>query len=428
MFRKVLLIPFAILLSIPACSPTGETGTSQAINQNQNFADALINNPKKDFNNTGISLNKKYVKSVQSFSNDFYKTIQDKTNQIYSPVSITTCFSMLYEGARTSSQEELKGMLHYDESFNHQKSIQDMLLKCAINDKEHDAFLDLAQSFWVDDSFAEDVNKDYLKVLEEYYYAEAFQGRLASDAMHQLLADYINAKTNNFLDVKKEDFKDLEGVLWLLNTIYSKAPWVEEFDVAMNRNMTFNNIDKTTKQMTFMSKVVEEGYYIEGENYLVSSLPLLHDLSFNMLLPNEGEDYAKVLSSEEALNAMYNVSNGIGCEQCKIHYIIPKFENKAKYDLNELLPKMGVSKIFTPGLADLTGIGGGLYVAKSLHEAGIKVDNAGTEAAAYTIIVVDKAGPSEPEKIISFVCDRPFAYSITTSEGLPLFVGSNFKF
>ena len=62
-----------------------------------------------------------------------------------------------------------------------------------------------------------------------------------------------------------------------------------------------------------------------------------------------------------------------------------------------------------------------------MHEAGIKVDNAGTEAAAYTIIVVDKATSVDDEPIINFVLDHPFAYSITTSEGLPLFVGTTYN-
>ena len=62
---------------------------------------------------------------------------------------------------------------------------------------------------------------------------------------------------------------------------------------------------------------------------------------------------------------------------------------------------------------------GGCYVSKAIHEAGIKVDNKGVEAAAYTIIEVARS--SMPGAVMTL--DHPFAYSITDSSGLPLFVG-----
>ena len=129
---------------------------------------------------------------------------------------------MLYEGAQESSKEELATLLGYEEHFNHQTEIKNMLLNNAIKTTKPEVILDIAQSFWVDELFKNELNQDFVDILTDYYFAEAFQGLLNSDKMHEALAQYINSKTNHFFDLNSEDFKDFAGVLWLLNTIYLK--------------------------------------------------------------------------------------------------------------------------------------------------------------------------------------------------------------
>ena len=58
-----------------------------------------------------------------------------------------------------------------------------------------------------------------------------------------------------------------------------------------------------------------------------------------------------------------------------------------------------------------------------LHEVFVAVDEAGTEAAAATAVVMQRAGgmPAPPKP---FVVDRPFLFVIHDVEhGTPLFVG-----
>lgn len=67
----------------------------------------------------------------------------------------------------------------------------------------------------------------------------------------------------------------------------------------------------------------------------------------------------------------------------------------------------------------------GLFISDAKHVAFFEAKNKGIEAAAYTVIVVSctSVGPSEPVETIDFYCDRPFAYAVTSQEGLPLFMG-----
>ena len=404
-------------MTISSCSSNASLNNNLALYNG--YKDYLMNNVNKTYNNEVAPIDANYIGSVQSFSNDFLVSLENYENNLFSPVSIATCFSMLLDGTDGNSKIELEKMLHYDDSFNHLDAIKNMLLNSAIKDGDN-IYLDLAQSLWVDNSFDKDINTNYVNKMTEYYFAELFHGKLNSSEMHKALANYINYKTNNFFNLTEKDFEDMGGILWLLNTIYTKAEWVDEFPETGNHEGTFNNLDKSQSKVTYMNRTAEQAHYYKADDYYISSLPLKHSLNFNILLPKEGTDYQKVLTNKEALSQMYNFTNLQLGNYGEVIYSVPKFEDRCKYNLADILPTLGVNDIFRPGLADLSPMGaGGCYVSKAIHEAGIKVDNKGVEAAAYTIIEVARS--SMPGAVMTL--DHPFAYCISDRSGLPLFVG-----
>lgn len=218
--KNKFLLPLMILISITSCSTSGtsilnysnssgQSGASSFSSNSAIYKGFMLNNPEKEFNQTETTKSgANYVSSLQSLSKDLYHKVFDGDNKVFSPISIATCFSMLLEGAKEESKAELEAFLHYNDSFNHLNEIQNMLLRNSINDEKNETYLDICQSFWADDSFKNDLKKNYVDKLTDYYYAEAFSGKLDSDQMHAALADYINDKTHNFLNVKKDDFTD----------------------------------------------------------------------------------------------------------------------------------------------------------------------------------------------------------------------------
>ena len=440
------LLPIITVLSIASCSPSGggvssiQQGGSSSSNSSlpgsssfvaHSFEGILLNNPQKAFNrNDTVASKSTYVESLNSLSKDLYKNIFDGGNKIYSTISIANCFSMLLEGAKENSKKELEDFLHYDDSFNHLDEIKNSLLRNAINDGGNETYLDISQSFWVDDSFRDDIKQAYINTLENYYYAEAFSGELKSDRMHQALADYINDKTHNFLNVKKEDFDNYAGVLWLLNTIYLKSQWMNSFYESANIDDVFANLNGTEKTVTYMRKE-EDSCYLASDNYALASIPLQHGLKFNILLPNKDGNYEAILSSDEALNALHDFPTYMKqASRQAIQFQIPQFRVQESIDLPKLLKeKMGVTEIFDKNLANLTDIATlkpdeNLYVSNAKHEAGLEIKNQGLEAAAYTVIEVEYATAITPPVIpTKFIVDHPFAYSITNIDGIPLFTG-----
>jgi serpin B len=84
---------------------------------------------------------------------------------------------------------------------------------------------------------------------------------------------------------------------------------------------------------------------------------------------------------------------------------------------------MGMPDAFT-GAADFSGMIGSrdLFIAEVIHKAFVSVDEAGTEAAAATAVVMKKM--AMPEEPVEVTVDRPFVFLIRDVEtGAVLFVG-----
>jgi serpin B len=102
----------------------------------------------------------------------------------------------------------------------------------------------------------------------------------------------------------------------------------------------------------------------------------------------------------------------------------PKLKYEYEIKLNDILTEMGMGVAFT-GAADFTGInhGGSLNIDYVKHKSFIEVNEEGTEAAAVTIVAIER-NSIEPQKI-TFNVNRPFFYAITEkSTGAVLFMGT----
>jgi len=103
---------------------------------------------------------------------------------------------------------------------------------------------------------------------------------------------------------------------------------------------------------------------------------------------------------------------------------MPKFEFDSEFRLNDTLAEMGMPIAFSPGDADFSGMTGNreLFISDVIHKAFVSVDEAGTEAAAATAVIMMRAAVSKPP--VEVTIDRPFIFLIRDIEtGAILFVG-----
>ena len=100
---------------------------------------------------------------------------------------------------------------------------------------------------------------------------------------------------------------------------------------------------------------------------------------------------------------------------------LPKFSFEWKDSLSVILKNMGMTDAFD-WTADFSGIDGttNLFISDVFHQSFVAVDEAGTEAAAATGVIINYK--SVPD--IHFIADRPFIFLIRDRvTGAVLFLG-----
>jgi serpin B len=101
---------------------------------------------------------------------------------------------------------------------------------------------------------------------------------------------------------------------------------------------------------------------------------------------------------------------------------MPRFETTFEVDLESVLTSLGMGLAFTQA-ADFTGMreSGGLWIDEVKHKTYVKVDEAGTEAAAVTSVgMVDSVDPDT----FTMHINRPFLFAIREKHsGTVLFIG-----
>lgn len=144
-----------------------------------------------------------------------------------------------------------------------------------------------------------------------------------------------------------------------------------------------------------------------------------------VLLPGEG-------SFESVDGSLDPVTLNRIVEEMEGHDVdlkLPRFELQGSYELTDALQSLGIRSLFDPESADFSGMtddAAGLVLSGVIHDARVKVDEDGTEAAAATAMMHALGAPPEEIEldIVPFHVDRPFFFLIRDEQtGSILFFG-----
>lgn len=119
--------------------------------------------------------------------------------------------------------------------------------------------------------------------------------------------------------------------------------------------------------------------------------------------------------SQDKLNALAFEQLVTSMERTHVELRLPRFEMETSLNLERLLADMGMPLAFSKK-ADFSGMTGddSLMIDKVIHKAMIDVQEAGTEAAAATavVMIMKTSIEPEPERTVRFHADRPFFFFI----------------
>ena len=106
----------------------------------------------------------------------------------------------------------------------------------------------------------------------------------------------------------------------------------------------------------------------------------------------------------------------------QVQVSLPRFQVNFQSELSSTLTEMGVKDAFNEDKANFSGMDGQenwLYIQKVFHQAGIEVNEEGTEATAASAVQAESRSSPLP-----FIANHPFIFLITeSSTGTILFLG-----
>jgi serpin B len=364
------------------------------------------------------------IKAGNEFGLDLFQNIyaSDKENDniMVSPLSISLALAMTYNGADGQTKYDMEKTLRvYGLSSDDINNSYHDLVE-ALRDLDQEVLLQIANAIYYRKDF--EVERDFISVNKHFYSAEVAPLDFSSDEALSTINGWVYDHTNGKIETIIDQITPLQ-VMFLLNAIYFKGTWQQEFNKKSTENLPFYPGPEEMIQCETMQRL-DTIPYMSNQIFSAVRLPYSNG-SYNMLifLPEADRNLQDIIDRLNDENWKAWMDSFTLKENVDIK--LPKFKYAYEIMLNDVLTEMGMGIAFT-SQADFTGINryGDLLIDYVKHKSFIEVNEEGTEAAAVTVVAIERTSAGGPQKT-PFYVNRPFLYVITEkNSGAILFMGT----
>lgn len=343
-------------------------------------------------------------------------------NVIISPISVQTALAITYLGAEGETAKELQLGLRLLETDREQVGRH---FAGILSQNNGEAKLNIANRIFY--NFEYQIQPCFKEIASKYFDSEAEQLDFSeSSKVANVINKWVEEKTNkritNVINSKSvnQDTKAL-----IVNAIYFKGKWKKPFSKDMTRKSDFW-VSKT--------KAVEVDTIYGSEHFNYGDFPELNataveipykdsDISMLLILPKDRDGLVEL---ESKLSSV--VLNDLAAKMTmkSVDLFMPKFKIEFTARMTDTLKAMGIRSLFENAvLPKMFQSGPVVRVSDVHHKAFIEVNEAGSEAAAATIVKITPMSLDFNKK--TFNADHPFVFAIKNSETV-YFVGHVAKF
>jgi len=342
--------------------------------------------------------------------------VEDPNSNVFiSPLSVSTAFGMVLNGAKGETRDEMAATLEIagltdDEINRNYETLTELLATI-----DSDVTFEISNSVWPNKHF--EVKQDFLDKLIKHYDAEVQVLDFTDPSSPAVINNWVNDKTHGKIPSIIDKIPP-EMVMYLINAIYFNAYWTDKFDPELTIDAPFTLSDSSTVSCRMMIKTPVKAGFFENDAIKAVRLPYGNEhYHLVAILPKQGtpDDLAASLTDEKWYLWMGSF------HETDVNLGFPKLEMEYEKKLNEILNAMGMKLAFTDN-ADLSGMSPeeGLFISEVKHKTYVRIDEEGTEAAAVTSIGVGATGAMNPY----FYADRPYLFAIwEANSNSVLFIG-----
>ena len=336
------------------------------------------------------------VERVNHFTASLFSQVcsGDKGNVFLSPLSADIALAMAQQGAAGETLNEMNAWL----------------TPLSVSDDEQ---LQAANSLWIETGFP--VKESFFQACKPFR-ADVFNQHILPRDVNEWVSNHTNGKIPTIL----ADPLPAALSMVLVNAIYFKADWVNDFNDHATRQQLFYPQDAEPHDVNMMHKTAHFDY-LETADAQIIELPYQNfRYAMDIILPNKD-----VLAREYARKFNIGVVKDLGkLQNVKVALSMPKFKVEYERSLGNDLQALGIRRAFTAD-ADFSGISDvRTNIDAVIQKTYLDVNETGTEAAAATAVVMVKSALPRPEKPVEMTIDRPFVLLIRNIEtGAVVFIG-----
>ncbi|XP_053427887.1 serpin B8-like [Nycticebus coucang] len=329
-------------------------------------------------------------------------------NVFFSPLSLSSALGMVLLGAKGNTAAQMTQALCLKKDGDVHQSFQSLLME--VNKTGTQYLVRIANKLFGEKTC--DFLSTFKESCQEFYQAELEELSFAKDTeeCRKHINNWVTKRTNGKIsEILAAGEVDSLTKLVLVNAVYFKGKWDEQFDRKNTKGMLFKtNKEKKTVQMMFKQAKFRMGY-IEEMHTKVLELPYAEqEMSMVIMLPDEDDDLAVLEKSLTYGKLKVWIED---MKESRVQLFLPRLKLEESYDLESCLRSLGMIDAFEEAKADFSGMSTkkNVPVSKVAHKCFVEINEEGTEAAAATA-VVRNARCSRPEPM--FCVDHPFLFFI----------------
>jgi len=355
------------------------------------------------------------IKLLRETYSEFRDTLP---NLFVSPLSVAMALGMTYNGAATTTEDAMRSTLELDGMTVDDVNHANQSLIALLRGLDPRVKFQIANSIWYRLGFT--VEQPFLDANRTYYDARV----TALDFTAPTAVPTINAWVNEQTQGKIEDIIAAipdNVVMYLINAIYFKGDWMQQFDKKLTAPLPYHLQDGSTVNVPTMTYGTEATIrQTWTPTARIIELPYGGGaFSMTIVLPREDLTVDSVLSvlTLDDWNSWIAALDTTSAE-----LYLPKFKLENSLSLVRPLTGLGMGIAFSD-FADFSKINraGGLTITDVLHKTYVDVNEEGTEAAAVTAVVVGLVCVCKPPPVR---IDRPFLFALRENlSGTILFMG-----